>query len=201
MKKQFAADQAYERIRDAIYDGVYPSGERLTEVQMAEELQMSRTPVREALKRLGEEGLLKNKRVLAPTEKEFIDTFDVRRLLEGHAAARAAAYMTIPEKEELRACVTHAENGQLEERMYWNKQFHEKLVTASGNEVLIEAVSRMEAIVYLFRQTVVYEQRPGLLEEHHAICDAIDAGDRELADTRMKDHLDNDLQFALRMRK
>src|SRR5512136_1769949 len=90
-----AVDRVYARLRSGILDGSYPQGARLGEVELAETLGVSRTPVREALRRLGSEGLVetlpnKGARVRTWSPQELDAISDLRALLEGHGAALAA---------------------------------------------------------------------------------------------------------------
>ncbi|NJP36063.1 GntR family transcriptional regulator [Alkalicoccus luteus] len=197
LKKGSASQKAYEHIRDKILNGDYEKGKKLTEVMLAEDLGVSRTPIREALKKLEEEGLLVNKRVINPSEKDLINTFDVRILLEAHACRCAASFMDASELQELSACIHEARTGSNEEIMAANKRFHDLIVHSSRNKVLIETIERMQSIIFLFRRTVVYHKRPHLIDEHEEIFQAIEARDPALAEQLMKDHLRADLEFSL----
>jgi DNA-binding GntR family transcriptional regulator len=89
-----AADRAYSALRGGILDGRYGSGARLGEIEVADELGLSRTPVREALRRLGSEGLVevqprRGARVRAWSTQDLEETYELRALLEGLAARRA----------------------------------------------------------------------------------------------------------------
>lgn len=88
-----AYHQAYEVIRDRILNGDLPGGTKIVEEKLATELGCSRTPIREALRQLINEGLIINKKVVQPTEKDLRNLFQVRILLEGAAAKSAATYL------------------------------------------------------------------------------------------------------------
>jgi DNA-binding GntR family transcriptional regulator len=198
MKQQHSAsDTAYEKIRDAIFEDKYERGEKLTEVKLADELGVSRTPVRDAMRKLEEEGLIKDKRVINPTIKDLMNTFDVRMLLEGFAVRQAARYMGPDRMEELKKCVEAAKQGTTEEIMEANKEFHDIIVRASNNDVLIDTIERMQSVIFLFRRTVVYHQRPRLIEEHEAILEAIQNHEEDKAEALMKSHLKKDLDFSI----
>ena len=101
-----SADRVYDTVRQGILDGTYAQGARLGEADLADSLGVSRTPVREALRRLGSEGLLatlpnKGARVRTWTAGELGDIFDLRALLEGHAAARAATRVTDADRKSV----------------------------------------------------------------------------------------------------
>ena len=92
-----AYQQAYEAIRDRILNGDLPGGTKIVEEKLAAELGFSRTPIRDSLRQLGHEGLIVNKKVVQPTEKDLRNLFQVRSLLEGFSAKSAATYL--PEEE------------------------------------------------------------------------------------------------------
>ena len=109
-----SADRVYDTLRQGILDGTYAQGARLGEADLADALGVSRTPVREALRRLGSEGLLatlpnKGARVRTWTAGELGDIFDLRALLEGHAAARAATRVTDADISAMNDLVTRME--------------------------------------------------------------------------------------------
>lgn len=78
-----------------------------------------------------------------------------------------------------------------------NERFHEIIVQASGNSLMIETIDRMKSIIYLFRKTVVLYKRPHLIDEHEEIYNAILARDGETAKQLMETHLQADLDFCL----
>src|ERR1700748_3742161 len=90
---RFASKQAYEMIRDRILNGDLPGGTKIVEEKLAAELGFSRTPIRDSLRQLGHEGLIVNKKVVQPTEKDLRNLFQVRSLLEGSSAKSAATYL------------------------------------------------------------------------------------------------------------
>ena len=89
-----AYHQAYEVIRDRILNGDIPGGTKVVEEKLAVELGFSRTPIRDSLRQLGHEGLIVNKKVVQPTEKDLRNLFQVRILLEGSSAKSAATYLS-----------------------------------------------------------------------------------------------------------
>lgn len=194
--------QAYEQIRDRILNGELERGTKLVEERLAEEIGISRTPVRDAIKKLEQEGLVKQKRVVNPSDTDLRDIFQVRILLEGFAARHCAAFMTDDSLEKLKRCVDIGRSGNVEEVMAANKEFHEIIVGATHNPVMVDIIDRMQSIIYLFRKTVVYHKRPHLIEEHHDIYEAILNHDGNEAERLMKEHLQLDLEFCLnRMKK
>lgn len=192
-----ASDQAYEVMRDRILHGDIPSGTKIVEEKLAQELGFSRTPIREALRQLEYEGLIINKKVVQPTEKDLRNLFQVRILLEGFASQTAAIYLPEQELDALSQCIEIGRKGTTEEVMKANERFHEIIVQASGNSQIVDIIDRMQSIIYLFRKTVVLHKRPHLIEEHEKIYEAIKAQDSQAAKLLMETHLQADLDFCL----
>nr|WP_143525728.1 GntR family transcriptional regulator [Salimicrobium flavidum] len=200
-KRNSAYTQAYEYLREKILNGDIEGGHKLVEDRFAKMLGVSRTPIREALRKLEEEGLVKQKRVVKPTESDLRDIFRVRMLLEGDAARAAAYYMDNKRLATLKESIDVSKRGNYEEIMVSNKQFHDVIVEASNNRFMIDAINRMQSIIYLFRKTVVYHNRPRLIEEHEDIYQAIVNRNAEKAEKLMRDHLQADLDFFLYVSK
>lgn len=192
-----AYHQAYEVIRDRILNGDMPGGTKVVEEKLAAELGFSRTPIRDSLRQLGHEGLIVNKKVVQPTEKDLRNLFQVRILLEGFSAKSAATYLPEEELNSLSNCVRLGREGTVEEIMDANERFHTIIVQASGNALMIDTIDRMKSIIYLFRKTVVLYNRPRLIDEHEEIYEAIKARDGEKAKQLMEAHLKEDLDFCL----
>ncbi|WP_251669618.1 MULTISPECIES: GntR family transcriptional regulator [unclassified Sporosarcina] len=188
---------AYETIREKIITGMYPGGMKLVEVQLAEEIGVSRTPVREAIRRLEQEGLIKRKKVIKPSEKDLRHMFQMRTLIESYAAKMAASYMTGERIADLRSSIQLAQTSETDGTVKANKEFHDLIVQECRNPIMIDTVDKMQAIIYLFSKTVVIHERPLLIEEHIKICDAIEQRQPELASKLMEEHLKADLEFTL----
>ncbi len=198
-KSRPAYHQSYEIIRDMIVHGKIPHGTKIVEEKLATELGVSRTPIRESIRRLEQEGLIKGKKVVSPSETDLRNMFQVRMLLEGYSAHCAATYLQESELASLWNCVEVGRTGTREEIMQANEKFHEIIVQASNNPVMIDIIDRMQSIIYLFRHTVVYYNRPFLIDEHEKIYNAIKARDGQKADFLMKEHLQADLEFCLHL--
>lgn len=198
---QHAYSQAYEYIRDQILSGELERGTKLVEERLAEEMGISRTPVRDSIRKLEQEGLIKDKRVVNPSDSDLRDVFQVRMLLEGFAVRHCATYITEESLAKLKQCVEIGRTGTIEEVMAANKEFHEIIIGATNNPVMIDIFDRMQSIIYLFRKTVVYHKRPLLIEEHHEIYEAIAQHDADEAERLMNAHLQLDLEFCLNRMK
>jgi DNA-binding GntR family transcriptional regulator len=197
--QQLAYIKSYEYIRDKILNGDLPRGTKLVEERIAEELGVSRTPVREAIRKLEQEGLIRQKKVVNPTDTDLRNIFQVRILLEGFAARYSAMYMSEESLEELRNCIAIARTGTTEEIMEANEAFHNIIVQTSNNPFMIDMIDRMQSIIYLFRKTVVYHKRPFLIDEHEQIYEAIRDHNGDEAERLMKEHLQADLDFCLHL--
>lgn len=198
-KSGSAYQQSYEALRDMILNGTLAQGSKLVEEKLAADLNVSRTPIRESIRKLEQEGLVVNKRVVKLSETDLRNTFELRKLLEGHAAKCAASYLSEQELVTLEHCVAIGRTGSLDEIMEANKAFHEIIMGASNNSLMIDLFDRMQSVIYLFRHTVVYYQRPFLIDEHQQICEAIRAHDGNKAEQLMKEHLQADLEFCLHL--
>ena len=194
---RLAYHHCYEILRDKILNGELPGGTKIVEEKIAAELGVSRTPIRDSIRKLEYEGLIVKKRVVNPTEKDLRNMFSVRILLEGYSARCAANFLRENEIEKLYEYVEIGRKGTKEEIMSANESFHNDIVKASNNPVMIDIIDRMQAIIYLFRKTVVIYNRPHLIDEHEEIYEAIKARDGEKAETLMKKHLETDLNFYL----
>lgn len=194
-----AYHQSYEIIRDRILNGELQGGTKIVEEKLAKELGVSRTPIRESIRRLENEGLIVKKIVVKPTETDLRNLFQVRILLEGFSAKCAASYLPDNELDNLKECVEIGKTGTFEEIMKANERFHEIIVNASNNPVMIDMIDRMQSIIYLFRKTVVFYNRPFLIEEHEHIYEAIKARDGQTAEQLMQQHLQLDLDFCLHL--
>lgn len=192
-----ASQHCYEILRDKILNGELPGGTKIVEEKIAVELGVSRTPIRDAIRKLEYEGLVVKKKVVNPTEKDLRNMFNVRILLEGYSARCAATFMKESELEKLYEYVEIGRKGTKEEIMSANESFHNDIVKASNNPVMIDIIDRMQAIIYLFRKTVVIYNRPNLIDEHEEMYEAIKERDGEKAEALMKKHLETDLNFYL----
>ncbi|MDZ5472313.1 GntR family transcriptional regulator [Bacillus sp. 31A1R] len=198
---QLAYLQSYEYIRDKILNGELERGTKLIEEKLAEELGVSRTPIRESIRKLEQEGLVKQKRVVNPTDTDLRHYFEVRILLEGFAARSAATYMSEENLKKLKDCIDIARTGEPQEIMEANELFHDLIVKSTNNPVMVDTIERMQSIIYLFRKTVVYHNRPFLIDEHQEIYEAILAHQGDEAERLMKEHIQEDLEFCLHVMK
>lgn len=207
-------DRAYRSIKAGIVEGRYPPGAPLSEVVLAREHGMSRTPVREGLARLWQERYLDRVVghgyfVARVTVQSIHETFEVRRLLEGAAAARAAELATAGEIETLRELAVlppspapaarSRSDAPAEYRAAEgaNVRFHMAIAAAGRNSFAVEFIERCLAQVDRFMSLGVHfgAFQEGATDAHLAIVDAIRQHDPQEARARMEEHLDRGRQL------
>jgi GntR family transcriptional regulator of vanillate catabolism len=201
-----------QRIRELILTGVLPAGTRVAEAAIAERLGVSRTPVRNALPALATEGLLEpaGKRGFAVRGFTVEDSFratEMRCLLEGYAAREIAARGAAPELvAALRSCLEEGdrifrEDDLADDAPYhyslMNQRFHQLIVEAAGNHLLTDLIHRVYSVPFAAPGVVAFNdvQREEVLSilssgqhQHHAIVDALEAGQPDLAEALMRGH-------------
>ena len=197
-------ERGYERIREAITSGVLTPGTRITERALAQELGTSPTPVREALRRLEQEGLLERKGTRGiyvaqlPTSA-LSEMLYLQALLRGAAARLAAQKLTDDDLRELRDLLRQmeaaAEAGAAETIYTLSRRFHQAIETASGNDLLITFLNTIDAFERSHHILAIKEEldnRPMLLlrshSEHTEIARALSARDAGRAEALMREH-------------
>lgn len=201
-------DVVFENLREAILEGRLKPGQRLMEVQLAEQLGVSRTPVREAIRKLELEGLVvmlprKGAYVANVSLKDVIDVLEIRASLEGLAASLAAERINEIDldkvykiAEEFRQSTM---NGDIEQSLKKDVEFHECIFKATNNKKLHQVINSLWEQVYRFRVTYVsdYDSSLNIVEEHKLIIDAIAKGDSELAKKYATEHIENAEHFMV----
>lgn len=196
----------HERILDAIDAGAYPPGARLLETELAETFGVSRTPVREALRRLESQGVVthearKGAVVASLDYNQLGELYAVREVMEGLAARLAARFASPAEVQLLRDMIARdrqeADPGKLAAA---NKRFHRQLHLASHNRVLSQTLDPVRrSLALLSGTTFAAAERPDQSNaEHEAIVDAIAARDEDAADTAARAHIAS--AYALRLK-
>jgi DNA-binding GntR family transcriptional regulator len=192
------ADAVYEALRQSILDGELSPGQRLRSDALANDLNVSRTPVREALRKLEAEGLVDASRsglvVRQLTEEDVTEIFVLREALEGMAARLAAEHATRAELDELRALVedmeTVAAGGDIAALRELTGEFHRQVCRASHNKRLMQSLQGLLDHVRQAQSSTLYMQgRPAeALQEHRRLLQAIASRDPDLAETLARDH-------------
>ncbi len=195
-----SSERVYRGLRDQILSGAIAPNTRLVEVQLASQFAVSRTPVREALKRLTAEGLvssdpLRGMVVRDVDAAEIEDIYVIREVLEGLAARLAAERATASDIAKLRLLMELMEESAASQRweavVQINVKFHEVLYAASRNErleligrSLADAVRRYSSTVFSDAGRVA-----GVLREHEEIVRALESHDPALAEATSRGHL------------
>jgi DNA-binding GntR family transcriptional regulator len=193
-------DEVAAQLRERIFSGELTPGTFLDEVKLAEQMKISRTPLREALKVLSVEGLVRHEPrrgcfVNQVTEQDLDEIFPVIALLEGRCAFEAAQHATdadLAALEDLHQKLSrHAKARRINEYYATNFTIHEAIITLAGNRWLAGVISDLRKIVKLARLQQLHA--PGRLDqslsEHLAVFAALKARDPEGAEAAMRTHL------------
>ena len=193
-------DQVAQQLRDQIFEGALLPGAFVDETRLCEQLAISRTPLREALKVLTAEGLIRHEPrrgcfVNEVTEQDLDEIFPVMALLEGRCAYEAALHVGDADMQALEVMhqqlQSSAEQGQIPQYYAANFAIHEAIIAIAGNKWLAQVISDLRKILKLARLQQL--NAPGRLTqslaEHMAIFEALRAGDAEGAEAAMRTHL------------
>ncbi len=192
----------FENLREAILEGRLEPGQRMMEIQLAEQLGVSRTPVREAIRKLELEGLVimiprKGAYVADVSIKDILEVLEIRAILEGLAASLAATRMSDEEIDELemisyqfKKCY---QKDDIEGMIEKDVEFHDRIFNSARNEKLNHIVQGLREQIYRFRVTYIseYNKAKELVEEHENILEAISQRDAEKANEYALKHIEN----------
>ncbi len=195
-------DVVFNTLRQAILKGELNPGERLMEIQLAQRLGVSRTPIREAIRKLELEGLVvmiprKGAEVAKITEKSMQDVLEVRRALEGLAIQLACGRIT---KEEIgnleiqgKKFVEAVETGDLVFMAEADEAFHAVIYNATQNDRLISILNNLREQMYRYRVEYIKDTsiHPIILKEHEEIIRTVKKRDEEEAFHAICTHIDN----------
>lgn len=198
-----------ETLRDAIRSGVLQPGERLMEIQLAEELGVSRTPVREAIRKLELEGYVimiprRGTYVASLSIRDINEVFEIRTTLDSLASGLAAERITDEELERMQrllvAIGSYIEEGNMEKIVEADTEFHDILYQASRNTRLVGIIVNLRDQLTRYRRTSMAV--PGRLQEtlaeHRRIVDAIAQGNVEEAQQAAEYHMEKSEQTLLK---
>ncbi len=195
-------DVVFNTLRQAILKGELKPGERLMEIQLAKRLGVSRTPVREAIRKLELEGLVlmiprKGAEVAEITVKDLEDVLQVRTALEELAVKDACDNITDSQLQELKRANEEfgraLEGDNLIACGKADMEFHEIIYDATNNRRLIQILNNLREQMYRYRMEYLKDRNmyPALLKEHEAIREALNAHDRERAGMAIRTHIEN----------
>ena len=195
------ADQVFEHLERDILSGKYQRGEILTELKLCSELGVSRTPVREALRRLEQEHIIeetaKGSMVIGISEEDLRDIFYIRERLEGTAARQAALRRTDEELEALREALELQEfyykRSDPEQIKHMDNRFHNLVYRLSGSMTFYDTLVPLHKKVQKYRRASVenHSRAEASVMEHREVYAAIAAQDADAAELKMTQHIQN----------
>ncbi|MEE1053216.1 MAG: GntR family transcriptional regulator [Acutalibacteraceae bacterium] len=195
------ADQVFEHLENDILSGKYSRGESLTESKLSAELGVSRTPIREALRRLEQEHLIeespKGMVVVGISEKDLEDIFMIRSALEGKAAALAAKNHTDEQLATIREALEfqefYLEKHDPDRIKSMDSLFHETIFKMSGSSTFYDVLVPLHKKILKYRRASVSNtsRAAASVAEHRAIYEAIAKRDSNLAEELIIEHLNN----------
>ncbi|MDR3321918.1 MAG: GntR family transcriptional regulator [Synergistaceae bacterium] len=188
----------YERIREAIVSGLIPAGSKLSEIDLSKQFDVSRTPVREAIRQLAETGLVsitarRGAYVLLPTSRDVWNLFEIRTSLELIAVEHLAKDPPIKTLRRMKESFEKVSNDwDAKKFMEMDEEFHAELSKSARNNFLDFVLDKVSGIIGVCRHYAIYEiPKISSSMEHVAIIDAILGGDSGSAKEKMRIHLAN----------
>ena len=198
-KSTSLADQVFDKLENDIIQGIYKRGELLTELKLVEQLGVSRTPIREALRRLEQERLIedtgKGSRVLGITVEDLEDIMNIRERIEGLAAYYAAKNMTPDGLKELTHIVDLQEfyfsKHDKEHLRQVDDQFHDMICILSRRSVIADTLIPLMRKTRRYRRVAIdnWERTTNTMNEHRRLFEAIASGNAELAQELATQHI------------
>ena len=195
-------DVVFNTLRQAILTGDLKPGERLMEIHLANRLGVSRTPIREAIRKLELEGLVimiprRGAEVAQITEKSMNDVLEVRRAVDALCVELACERISDVELEELGAACRYFESAvsgkDVKKIAQADVAFHDIIVRATGNQRLIQLINNLSEQMYRYRFECIKDSslHGRLIEEHRVIYESIVRKDKDTASQAAKMHIDN----------
>lgn len=202
-------DVVFNTLRRAILKGELKPGERLMEITLADKLGVSRTPIREAIRKLELEGLVvmaprKGAKVASITERDLNDVLEVRKGMEVLAISLACKRITGEELEKLETIEQSfqklIESGNLTELAEMDVKFHDTIYQATNNQRLVQLLNNLREQMYRYRMEYLKDiaVRRTLAEEHKTICQALRERDEQQAEQYVSIHIDNQQKAIIR---
>ena len=200
--RRSVGDDVYEVLLSRLISLKIAPGARISIDKLARELGASQTPIRAALIRLEAEGLIAKTHLIGysataiPSAKHFGDMFQIRLLLEPHAAAQAASRLSSKEREDLRSLVSAMfEPSGDDEKLaygkfaYWDAHFPRLIAVAGGGQMMADILDRLHTHMHLFRVLFHSSVTQEAVKEHEELLDALITGQADRARTAMKRHI------------
>ncbi|MEL6571843.1 MAG: GntR family transcriptional regulator [Pseudomonadota bacterium] len=199
---------AFSRLMDAIRNGTYQPGDRLREVEVAERLSLSRTPIREALRRLEAENIIEHRPRIGAvirtlSQAEVVELYEMRLVLERTAAEMAAKHAVEAEVDtmaEINADIANAVAAPTRAAAI-NQTFHRAIYLAARNRFLLESARAMNNALLLLGPTTLADtdRIETVVHQHQLIIDGISAADAEGAGAAAEAHLQTSLRYRLQV--
>lgn len=205
--RRMLADEVYDAIRRSIVANQLPAGSKINLDQLAREIQVSNTPIRQALSRLEAEGLVVKEPYRGYTVTELLGfsrleyVYEARLTLEAPIAALAAARRSEAQLDHLRSCLKQAEQD-IAGAAHLDAEFHTIVAESSGNPMLSEQIERL--LTWTPPAGITYDLHGGAelaWEEHAAVFEALERGDSEAASAAMRRHLENAIERFRNLRE
>jgi DNA-binding GntR family transcriptional regulator len=210
-KRATLKTQVYDYLKESIIMGGLVAGERLIEEKISEELQVSRSPIREAIRMLEKDGLLLvnssgGVTVVEPTIQDYLHLYECRIEMEPLAAFYAAERRSYEQLESIRTFLLQmdkiTEINNLKKVHDANVNFHEAIVVASSNHFLVSMVSQLRGVNSFYRKSILEEyplHMEHAMNEHQQIFQAIVDQDAEEARRLMKAHIESDYMLFMEL--
>jgi len=203
---EFAAEQEFTPMRELIYlyvrsailNGDLQTGMHLVEEELAKRLNVSRTPVREALRKLEADGLVKHYRrrgveVRQITPKDATELYEICALLEGYAANLMVQHANTEEIKKLRIILNEMQNsmemGDKDREMKSHREFHSTIYATGGNKRLEQLLCGYNEYLELSRNDYIKDYWTQTYKEHEQLCQAIESRDALLAEAVARNHI------------
>ncbi|MBQ0092709.1 MAG: GntR family transcriptional regulator [Clostridiales bacterium] len=193
------ADQVFDRLENDILTGVYPRGEVLTELRLSEELGVSRTPIREALRRLEQEHIVeahsRGMTVIGIGREDAHFIFEIRSRIEGLAAAACARNATEEQLREMKDMIElqefYSEKAESDKVKTLDSSFHELIYRGTGSTVIYDTLLPLHKKLLKFRKNSLsnFSRAAVSAKEHRTIYEAIAARDEKAAEQAMLTHV------------
>lgn len=195
-------DVVFNTLREAILKGELKPGERLMELQLATKLGVSRTPIREAIRMLEQEGLAvtvprKGAEVAKMTEKDMEDVLQIRDALDELAASIACEQISAEQLKELKHTMREFEEaiktGEVKRIAEADVRFHDIIYQSTGNPKLVNMLNNLREQMYRYRVEYLKDKKnyPVLVQEHSEIIEGLSEKDKEKVTAAMHRHVRN----------
>lgn len=202
-------EMVYEELKMQILTGAIVPGTRMMEVELAEEMGVSRTPIREAIRKLEKEGLVtieprRGAYASQISTEDMVEILEVRQNMEGLAAYFAASRMKPEQLEELKAVSANYNKavaaGDMQSMIDNDTKFHHIIVESCNNKILVSMIEQLQELVLRFRYIYYdnFRRAENMPEEHRAILEAIENGRADDARQAADVHIDRLKKLVIR---